>query len=115
METLGIEVERLEPDVVRLALRVREDHANLHGTAHGGVLYALADAAFALISNLEARAVALSTRIDYFRPVSVGERLEAVAEPVFRGRRTASYRVRLSVGERLVAQFVGTVFHLEAP
>jgi len=115
MEALGIEVEALGPEAARLSLLVRPEHANLHGTAHGGLLYALADAAFALISNQGARAVALSTRIDYFRPVAVGARVQAEAEPVHRGRKVASYRVRLLASGCLVAQFVGTVFHLEEP
>ncbi len=115
MRHMGIEVEALGPDAARLALTIRPEHANLHGTAHGGLLYALADAAFALISNQGARAVALSTRIDYFRPVAVGTRVRAEAEPVHRGRKVASYRVRLLADDRLVAQFVGTVFHLEEP
>ncbi len=114
MRALGIEVEALSPEEARLAVVVGADHLNLHGTAHGGLLYALADAAFALLSNQTAKAVALSTRIDYFRPVRPGERVEARAEVVHRGRRTASYRVRLAVGDRPVGQFVGTVFHLEA-
>ncbi len=113
MNALGIEVEALTDDAARLSLVLGPAHLNLHGFAHGGVLYALADAAFALISNRRARAVALSARIDYFRPVPAGERVVAEAEPVHRGRKTAHYRVTLTAGGRPVGQFVGTVFHLE--
>jgi len=113
MESLGLEIETLAPEEVQLSVTVRPEHLNLHGTAHGGLLYSLADAAFALISNQAARAVALSTRMDYFRPAREGERVVARAEPTHRGRKTASYRVTLTAGERLLGQFVGTVYHLE--
>ena len=48
---MGLKVLHLAPGEAAVAGEVRADHLNLHGTAHGGFLYALADSAFALASN----------------------------------------------------------------
>ncbi|MFN3368760.1 MAG: phenylacetic acid degradation protein PaaD, partial [Thermus sp.] len=51
MRTLGLQVRYLAPGEAVVSGVVGEAHLNLHGTAHGGFLYALADSAFALASN----------------------------------------------------------------
>ncbi len=112
MRTLGLQVRRLDPGEAVVAGVVGEGHLNLHGTAQGAFLYALADSAFALASNTRGPAVALSCRMDYFRPLSLGARVEAVAHEVNLSRRTATYRVEVVSEGRLVALFTGTVFRL---
>jgi acyl-CoA thioesterase len=72
MAHLGFAVLHLAPGEAVVAGEVGEVHLNLHGTAHGGFLYALADSAFALASNSRGPAVALSCRMDYFRPLGLG-------------------------------------------
>ena len=72
MEALGLKVLHLAPGEARVGGRVERAHLNLHGTVHGGFLYALADSAFALASNSRGPAVALSCRMDYFRPLGLG-------------------------------------------
>ena len=99
----------------RLRATVRPEHLNLHGTAHGGFLYTLADEAFALASNSRgAAAVALTAHMAYFRPVAVGDMLEANATEEYLGRRGATYRVEVRRGDDLVALFTGTVHRMES-
>lgn len=113
MELLGIEVVSVSPEEVRLKAVVRSDHRNFHGTAHGGFVFTLADAAFAMVSNVRVHAVAISARIDYFRPLVPGDEVLAVARPLNVGKRLATYAVEMTCENRRVAHFVGTVFHLE--
>jgi phenylacetic acid degradation protein PaaD len=82
MAHLGLAVLHLAPGEAVVAGEVGEAHLNLHGTVHGGFLYALADSAFALASNSRGPAVALSCRMDYFRPLALGARVEARAKEV---------------------------------
>ncbi|KPD28038.1 MULTISPECIES: hydroxyphenylacetyl-CoA thioesterase PaaI [Thermus] len=112
MRTLGLQIQHLAPGEAVVAGVVGEEHLNLHGTVHGGFLYALADSAFALASNSRGPAVALSCRMDYFRPLSAGARVEARAQEVNLSRRTATYRVEVVSEGKLVALFTGTVFRL---
>ncbi len=67
--TLGFQQLVLEPDHALLRAEVGKNHTNMHGTGHGGFVYALADEAFALASNSgDADAVALSVHMDTSRP-----------------------------------------------
>ena len=112
MEALGLKVLHLAPGEAAVGGGGRADHLGLRGTAHGGFLYALADSAFALASNTRGPAVALSCRMDYFRPLGAGARVEARAVEVNLSRRTATYRVEVVSEGKLVALFTGTVFRL---
>jgi acyl-CoA thioesterase len=112
MQALNLRCLALGPGSATVAGEVTAERLNLHGSAHGGFLYALADSAFALASNSRGPAVALSCRIDYFRPLSAGATVEARAREVNLSRRTASYQVELTAGGKLVALFTGTVFRL---
>lgn len=85
-----------------------EEHRNFAGTVHGGALFSLADAAFAVASNSWGRiCVALTVEIHYLAAPEVGVELEAVARERSRGRRAASYliEVRPTGGDGLVASF----------
>ena len=92
--SLGINVVALEPGGARTRLTLRDEHLNFHGTAHGGVIYTLADAAFAAACNAGgATRIALETNTSYLAAASVGETLLAVAEETHVTRRTAEYQV----------------------
>ncbi|WP_049970657.1 hydroxyphenylacetyl-CoA thioesterase PaaI [Haladaptatus cibarius] len=114
--TLGIELTCLEPGSARTELTVSDDLLNFHGTPHGGVVYSLADAAFAAASNSEGEtALALETNMSYLAAAEVGETLVAAAEQEDETRRTASYRVDVRAnGEKTdgetIAIFRGRVY-----
>lgn len=111
---LGFEVLPSPEGSARVRATVSEQHLNLHGSAHGGFLYSLADEAFAIASNSrEADALALSVRIDYFKAVRPGDRLEAVASEEHLGRSVATYRVEVLRSEGPYAEGAATV--AEAP
>ena len=76
------------------------------GTAHGGIIFTLADQAFAIAANQEEiTQVALSAHILYIAPAA--GRLEAVAEKVEDNGTNSVYRVVVYEGERIVALFDG--------
>lgn len=109
-DTLGMQVLEATPERTRVALTVTPSGLNMHGTAHGGLLFSLADEAFALISNLEAQAVAVETHLSFFRATREGDHLVAVATPEQVGRTLATYRVEVRRGEEgeVLALFLGT-------
>jgi acyl-CoA thioesterase len=110
-EQLGITWQDVTGDTVVAALTVRPEHLNRHGTVHGGVLFSLADAVFAFVSNRPGRAaVALDTNMTFVTPARVGETVVAEGREEALRRQVAVYSVRLTVGDRLVALFRGTVF-----
>lgn len=110
MRTLGLEGEVTAPGQARVWGTVQPGHLNNWGSAHGGFLYTLADAAFALASNSHgALAVALSTHMEYLRPSRAGEVLTATATEVHLGRRVGVYRIEVCGDGGLLALFTGTV------
>lgn len=114
MRLLGIEVRSVSADKAHLAAQVGPDHLNILGGCHGGFIYSLADAAFALASNSHGvDAVALATHMEYFKGAKQGDVLEAFASEENLGRRTATYRIEIKRGEQTIALFTGTVFRME--
>jgi len=93
---LGIELDAWEPGSARLHLSPAPQHANLGSAVHGGILFALADAAFEVACNGYGRVcVALETACHYSSAAPLGESLVAEATEVSRSRRTASYRMEV--------------------
>ncbi|WP_189008727.1 hydroxyphenylacetyl-CoA thioesterase PaaI [Deinococcus malanensis] len=114
---LGMTVLEAGPNLTRVRLTVEAQGLNMHGTAHGGLIFSLADEAFAVISNASAQAVAVETHLSFFRAARLGDELVAVATPERIGRTLATYRVEVRRGEKgeVVALFLGTVSRREKP
>ncbi|QDP19714.1 hydroxyphenylacetyl-CoA thioesterase PaaI [Sphingomonas xanthus] len=104
-----VEIEEARSGYARVRMTIRPDMANGHGIAHGGMIFALADTAFAYACNSRnAITVAQHGSISFLSPVQVGETL--VAEAVERARegRSGVYAVQVRAGEgRIVAEFQG--------
>ena len=111
MAHLGVQAEITAPGQARVWGVLKPEYLNAVGSAHGGFLYTLADAAFALACNSHGvQAVALSTHMEYLKPTQPGDVLEAVCTEVNLGQRTSVYHVDVRCGEKLVAQFTGTAY-----
>ena len=82
---------------------------NGHGSAHGGMVFALADTAFALACNSDDEVtVAASASIEFVGSVAPGAVLSAVAAARHQGGRTGVYDVEVRDADgRLVALFRG--------
>lgn len=89
-----------------------QTHANVYGTAHGGVIAAAADSAcgLALATLLESgqTAVTIDLRVSYLAPFDGGV-LTAQGEVVHKGRINAIESAKLTQGDKLVA--IATAIH----
>ncbi|MFI1562022.1 hydroxyphenylacetyl-CoA thioesterase PaaI [Streptomyces sp. NPDC020490] len=107
-ERMGIEL--LEHAAGRAVLRmtVTARMLNGHGTAHGGCLFLLADAAFACACNSHGPVtVAAGAGIDFVAPAHEGDVLTAVAEERTRSGRSGIYDVTVRRGGQVIAEFRG--------
>jgi acyl-CoA thioesterase len=88
---------------------LRPDMANGHGIVHGGMIFSLADSAFAYACNSRnAITVAAHASISFLSPAKVGETLIAEAEERAREGRSGVYAVRVTADDgRIVAEFQG--------
>jgi acyl-CoA thioesterase len=116
-QALGIEILDVAPGAVRVAMVVRPDMLNGHGTCHGGMLFALADTAFALACNSYGEAmVAAGASIEFLAAAARGERLIATANETSRTARHGIYDVAVArTSGELVAHFRGRCARLRVP
>lgn len=106
---LGIALEGAGEGWARCSMVVRADMLNGHGTAHGGMIFALADTAFAWGSNSRnVKTFAQAASINFLSPARAGEKLIAEAREEAAEGRTGVYTARVT-GEdgRVVAVFQG--------
>jgi len=106
----GITIEEARADYARLSMVVRADMLNSHGIAHGGMIFALADTAFAYVCNGANHAsVAAQASIVFLDKVREGETLVVEATEVAREGRAGVTRVAVRVAEdgRAIAEFTG--------
>ena len=105
----GIRIEEAREGYARVSMTVRPDMLNGHGIAHGGMVFALADTAFAYVCNGENRAsVAAQASIVFLGKANEGETLIAEGEQVAREGRAGVTRVSVKTSDgRDVAEFTG--------
>ena len=105
----GIKIEEAREDYARISMVVRADMLNSHGIAHGGMIFALADTAFAYVCNGANQAsVAAQASIIFLDKVREGETLVAEATEVAREGRAGVTRVAVRTSDgRAVAEFTG--------
>ena len=104
-----LKLEEVREDYARVSMLVRADMLNGHGFAHGGMIFALADSAFAYVCNGANHAsMAAQASIVFLDKVREGETLIAEANEVAREGRAGVTRVAVSAGDgRRVAEFTG--------
>lgn len=105
----AIEIEEARLGYVRLSMAVRPDMLNGHGTIHGGMVFALADTAFAYICNgRNERTVAAQASIVFLESAKEGDTLIAEGDEVALAGRSGVTRVSVKTGEgRTIAEFTG--------
>jgi acyl-CoA thioesterase len=94
---LGMRLEEVQPGTARLRMTVRQDMVNGHGICHGGIVFALADSAFAVACNTyNAVTVAAAASIDFLAPARTDDELTAQARELWRSRRSGIYEIVVS-------------------
>ena len=108
-KALSINIDIPEAGAAVATMQIREDMVNGFDICHGGLVFALADTAFAFACNAyDDLNVAGSASIDFLRPVKLGDALRAMAREDRRGRRASFYTVEVfNQNDEMVALFRG--------
>jgi acyl-CoA thioesterase len=109
---LGIDIIEVAPRRSTCRMTVRSEMVNGLGVSHGGIVFSLADSAFAFACNTHGKlTVSIDNSITYPAPVRVGDVLTAVAQEEASSGRLSYYRADVTNqrGE-VVAIFRGTAF-----
>lgn len=114
---LGIEVVESAPGRSVLAMTVREDMLNGFGTLHGGVLFSVADSAFAFVVNSGGLlSVAIDCTISFPVACKPGDRLRAVGVEQSASNRLAFCEVTVTNQDNVtVGFFRGTAYRTTRP
>ncbi len=96
-QLLGIKVAVTAVGAATATMRVREDMVNGFDVCHGGMVYTLADTAFAFACNSYNRVtLTASGKINYLQSAMLGDELTAVATEDYQGRKRAFYTVKIA-------------------
>jgi acyl-CoA thioesterase len=109
---LAIEVIEIKPGYSKIKMKVRREMLNGFNICHGGIIFSIADSAFAFASNSHGRlAVAIEASIAFPASVKEGDDLIAVAEEQSLRNSIAVYNIIVTnqSGEK-VGIFRGTVY-----
>jgi acyl-CoA thioesterase len=108
-QLLGLRLLRVELNYALVEMEIRDDHANGIGGLHGGVIFTLADYAFAVACNSGGvPTVAVNANISYFKAAK-GKIITAEAKEVSSGRKICCCQVDVFDEDKtLIARFSGT-------
>jgi len=113
----GVEIEEAREGYARIRMTLTPDMLNGHGIAHGGMVFALADTAFAYACNSRnVRTVAAQASIIFLDQAREGELLIAEAEERALAGRSGVYHVGVRTADgRAIAEFQGYSRSLGGP
>ncbi|GAA3989061.1 hydroxyphenylacetyl-CoA thioesterase PaaI [Comamonas faecalis] len=113
-QALGMHIERVGPGSALLTMPVRADMVNGHAICHGGLIFSLADTAFAYACNsYNKNTVASACHIDFLAPAREGDLLEAEATERSASGRTGVYDITVRrPGGQIVALFRGKSYRI---
>jgi acyl-CoA thioesterase len=114
---LGMVLEEIRAGYARMRMTVREDMVNGHDLCHGGLIFTLADSAFAFACNSSNHTtVAQGAAIEFLAPAKLGDVLTAVAQERHSGSRTGVYDMAVTNQDgKTIALFRGKSFRLNDP
>ena len=109
----GITLDDLTEDEAVCSLNLTDEHRNAYGGVMGGVIFTLADFAFAVLSN-QIHQLTVAQQVDiHYLAAPKGDKLIAKATCRKSGRTSSIVNVDISDDTgRDVAQFIGTGFKL---
>jgi acyl-CoA thioesterase len=105
----GVTIEEAREGYARIRMTLRDDMLNGHRIGHGGMIFALADTAFAYACNSRnENAVALNAAISFLAPARAGDILVADARELSRSGKSGVYQVSVRTADgRAIAEFTG--------
>ncbi|MEZ5955862.1 MAG: hydroxyphenylacetyl-CoA thioesterase PaaI [Hyphomonadaceae bacterium] len=105
----GITIDDAREGYALIRMKLRDDMLNGHRIGHGGMIFALADTAFAYACNSHnENTVAQNASISFLAPAQPGDVLIAEAREISRSGRSGVYQVSVRTADRrVIAEFAG--------
>lgn len=112
---LGIQIDVTRHGYAELSMKVKKEMTNGHDICHGGLIFTLADSAFAYACNSNNKVtVASGCSIEFMAPAAIGDILTAIAKERSRAGRTGVYDVEITnQKDQLIALFRGKSYQIK--
>jgi len=112
-ELLRIKILEVKDDYAKMSMTIAKEHTNIHGFTHGGIIFSLADCAFAELTNFGSnKAVAVQVSINFIRPTQAGDTLTAEATRASEGKTFSICNISVSKENKIVALFTGLAYKI---
>lgn len=95
----GMKLLAAEEGYARVSIRVEERFLNAHGIGHGVLIFAVADAAFAISVNAVTDAVGVQWSINVFRAAKPGEEVIGESRIIHKGRQSMVCELTVTAGD----------------
>ncbi len=108
---LGVNIEKAEKGFAKCSLVLEKHMFNFLGTPHGGLIFTLADIAFAAACNADySPSFALDISGSFYKAAKIGDKLTGEAKVLRSTKRTGHYEMIVFNNDEEIARFNGTVF-----
>ncbi len=110
---LGIIVEEARDSYARVSLKLKPEYCNSAARSHGGIIFSVADQAFAIACNSRGySAFAAEMKINYFEATRAGDTVSAEAKPIDIRKRISLWNIEVrNQDSSLVAVAHGLAYH----
>ena len=109
---LDIKIIEIKEGYAKIKMTIRKEMVNGFLVVHGGIVFSLADSAFAFAcNNRNNLSLALECNISFLKQVNVDDELIAEAKEIHNGKSTGVYSINVTnQNNQQVALFKGTCF-----
>lgn len=110
---LGIEILEAKEGIARGKLTLKKEHINVFGTAHGGIIFTLADHVGGVCGNsIGKKSVLVESSIQYFKGAVEGDTIFAEAHLVQKGRKIGRIDIRITNDAKELIALMHMVFYI---
>jgi len=107
----GISIDEIKKGFAKTSVIIEKHHLNGVDITQGGLIYTLADVAFAAAANSYGPiAIGLTTNISYMKKTTAGDRLEAIASVISMTKRTCVVEVTVTCNDSIISKMNGTAY-----
>lgn len=108
----GMAIEDIDEGYAKVSMEIKEEHLNGADVCHGGIIFSLADFAFAIASNSYGTlALGINNSISYLNSALLGESIYAEAKEVDKNFKLGSYSITVTNKEdKTIAIMQGMVY-----
>jgi acyl-CoA thioesterase len=104
IQDFGMKLLEAREGYAKVSVTVEERFLNAHNIAHGVLLFAAADAAFALSVNAAVDAVGVQWSLNVFRAAKPGETVIGESRILHKGRQSMVCELTVTAGGRVLAK-----------